>query len=214
MISVIIPAYNEGRYIAKTLNSIKKQDFNHELIVVCNGCTDNTDKIAKKYTNRVFNLKEKNVSKARNYGAKKSKGEILVFLDADTCLSNNCLEIINESLNSSVVIGTCKGIPDSKKLIYRILLGIKNSLYLTPWVNGILFCKKDVFKKINGFNENIKIREYRDLIKRALIYGKFTMSNAEVINSMRRFEKLGVAKISLFWLKSLVNKKEEYKAVR
>ncbi len=93
-------------------------------------------------------------------------------------------------------------------------MGIKNSLYLIHWVNGILFCKKDVFKKINGFNENIKIREYRDLIKRALIYGKFTMSNAEVINSMRRFEKLGVAKISLFWLKSLVNKKEEYKAVR
>ncbi len=214
MISVIIPAYNEEKYIAKTLNSIKKQDFNPELIVVCNGCTDNTYKIAKKYTNKVFNLKEKNVSKARNHGAKKAKGEILVFLDADTYLDDNCLEKIYESLNSSAVIGTCKGIPDSKKLIYRILLGIKNSFYLTYWVNGILFCKKDVFKRINGFNENIKIREYRDIVKRALIYGKFIMSDAEVINSMRRFEKLGVARISLFWLKSLVNRKEEYKAIR
>lgn len=214
MISVIIPAYNEEKYLAKTLNSIKKQNFNHETIVVCNGCTDNTYKIAKKYTNKVFNLKEKNVSKARNYGAKKARGEIFVFLDADTCLGNNCLEKIYESLNSSVVIGTCKGVPDSKKLIYWVLLGIKNSSYLTYWVNGILFCKKDVFKKINGFNEDIKIREYRDLIKRALTYGKFVMGDADVINSMRRFEKLGVARISLFWLKCLANKKEDYKAVR
>ena len=59
MISVIIPAYNEEKYIEKTLKSIKKQNFKHyETIVVCNGCTDNTKDIAKRYADKVLVIKE------------------------------------------------------------------------------------------------------------------------------------------------------------
>jgi len=49
MVSIIIPAYNEEKYIEKTLKSILMQDCkDKEIIVICNGCKDNTKKIAEK----------------------------------------------------------------------------------------------------------------------------------------------------------------------
>ena len=57
MISIIIPACNEENYIKDSLDSISMQDYkDYEIIVVCNGCTDKTEAIAKKYTKKVFNL--------------------------------------------------------------------------------------------------------------------------------------------------------------
>lgn len=212
MISVIIPACNEEDYIAKTLDSVKKQKEDHEIIVVCNGCTDNTYKVAKKYAKKVFILNKKNVSKARNYGANKAKGDILVFLDADTQLTKGSMKKILETLDISTIIGTCKGVPGSKKLIYRILLTIKNNLK-TP-VNGILFCRRNIFNKVKGYNKNKIVREHRDLVKRMLKYGKFGLADAEVINSMRRFEKKGLISVGLFWLKNLIGNKEKYKIIR
>ncbi|MBI2673509.1 glycosyltransferase [Candidatus Woesearchaeota archaeon] len=212
MISVVIPACNEGDYISKTLESVKKQRENHEVVVVCNGCTDNTYKVAKRYTKKVFILNKKNVSKARNYGANKAKGKILVFLDADTQLTEGSLKKILETMNHSTIIGTCKGIPESKKLIYRILLLVKNNLR-TP-VNGILFCKKNIFNKIGGYDNNKTVKEHRDLIKRALNYGQFGLADTNVVNSMRRFEKLGFGNVALFWLKNLIGNKEKYKIIR
>ena len=210
--SIIIPAYNEEMYIENTLKSIPKNKET-EIIVVCNACTDNTEIIAKKYA-KVISLKEKNVSKARNIGAKESKGNILIFLDADTCLTKNSLKEIESSLNYSS-IGTCKVLPDNKKLKYRIAMKIKNLFLWFPWTSGIIYCNKKIFKKINGFNENLTINEDSDFVKRAVKYGKFSIADSYVINSMRRFEKYGLIKTSLFWIKEAIKpSKEEYKSVR
>ena len=81
MLSIVIPAYNEEKYISKTLDSIKSQNLkNYEIIVVCNGCTDKTSKIVRKYTNKVIEMKERNVMKAKNRGASISKYNKLIFL--------------------------------------------------------------------------------------------------------------------------------------
>ena len=99
MISVVIPAYNEEKYLEKTLNRLPK---NLELIVVCNGCTDKTAQIAKKYA-KVISISDKNVSKARNLGAKNSSGKILIFLDADTCfISEKSFSEIEKTLKDTL----------------------------------------------------------------------------------------------------------------
>ena len=210
--SIIIPAYNEEKHIETTLKSIPKSK-NREIIVICNGCTDNTEKIAKRHS-KVISLKEKNVSKARNIGALNSNGNILIFLDADTCLTENSLEQINKELKKSI-IGTCKVIPDSNKLKYKIAMKIKNLFLWFPWTSGIIYCNKDIFKKINGFNEAITKKEDSDFVKRAMKHGKFSIADTYVINSMRRFEKHGLIKVSLFWIKEAIKpSKKEYKSVR
>ena len=85
LFSIVIPAHNEEKYIKKTLHSIKNQTYqNYEVVVVTNGCTDKTEEIIKRRAGerlKHFSLNASNVSRARNYGASKAMGEILVFLD-------------------------------------------------------------------------------------------------------------------------------------
>ncbi|MEW9124626.1 MAG: glycosyltransferase family 2 protein [Thermotaleaceae bacterium] len=83
-ISVIIPAYNEEKRIEKVLDVVKQIDFIHEIIVVSDGSTDDTVKIAKAYTENVIAL-NKNIGKggAVITGITASHGDIVLLLDAD-----------------------------------------------------------------------------------------------------------------------------------
>src|SRR5437899_400561 len=86
-ISVIIPAHNEQDYLGRTLDSLKRQNYpRFEVIVVANGCTDATAEVARDHCDRLIDLSQKSLGVARNLGARMAKGEILVFLDADTRL--------------------------------------------------------------------------------------------------------------------------------
>src|SRR5260221_10860805 len=92
LVSIIITTKNESLVIERLLQSIKKQSHPQiETIVVDNYSTDTTQKIAKKYTKRVFEFGPER-SAQRNYGAKMSKGSYIVFLDADMELSPKVIE--------------------------------------------------------------------------------------------------------------------------
>ena len=59
ILSIIIPAHNEEKYIEKTLKSIKNSDINnYEIIVVCDNCTDKTYDLSKKYTKKIYQTKK------------------------------------------------------------------------------------------------------------------------------------------------------------
>ncbi len=109
MLSIIIPAHNEEKYIGACLQSIKNQKFlDYEIIVVCDSCTDKTNQIAQKYTKKVYEIKKKNVSCARNIGARKATGNILVFLDADSVIVPNLLVEINAAIKNGYIGGVTK----------------------------------------------------------------------------------------------------------
>src|SRR3989344_1887256 len=130
MISIIIPAYNEEKYLERTLQSIHEQTSDdYETIVVANGCTDNTEKIAQRYADRTFSINKPNVSLARNIGASHAKGDILLFLDADTQLARNAVTEIQNQFSKKDAIATLLVYPQPNKLQYRILLTSKNFLH-------------------------------------------------------------------------------------
>lgn len=89
MISIIIPAYNAEMYLEKCVNSILNNNIrDFELIIIDDGSTDNTSTICKSIAKmdsrvRFYSKKNGGVSSARNYGIKKAKGELLIFIDAD-----------------------------------------------------------------------------------------------------------------------------------
>src|SRR5579872_3914563 len=171
-ISIIIPAYNEGKYISTTLQAIQKSIFSgqYEIIVVCNGCTDNTPEIAKKYGARVFILSDKGTPEAMNYGAKQAQADVLTFLDADTLISNNLLQQVL-SAHEQGYIGGRTVIRWSGDSIFANMSGIISYVHKHKW-GGFCFIDKKLFQLIGGYKTSVKYGFDFDLSHRAQRNGK------------------------------------------
>src|SRR3989344_4462300 len=108
MISIIIPTFNEEKYLPKLLNCIKNQTYkDYEIIIADANSKDKTKAIAKKYGCKT--VRGGLPAVGRNNGAKAAKGDILLFLDADSLIEKdflkNCLgDIQKRNLD---VAGTC-----------------------------------------------------------------------------------------------------------
>lgn len=112
-ISVIIPCYNDGKYIQETINKLKEQTYAaHEIIVVNDGSTDAyTLEVLKALENdplaRVLHKENGRMSAARNYGVKHAKGNVIVTLDADDYFDNSFFQkgitILQNEPNTGVV---------------------------------------------------------------------------------------------------------------
>lgn len=94
LVSVVIPCFNQGRFLADAIASVQKQTYaKTEIIVVDDGSTDNTREVAVSFANvKYFYQPNSGLSAARNFGAVKSNGLFLVFLDADDVLYPDGLE--------------------------------------------------------------------------------------------------------------------------
>jgi len=198
MISIIIPTWNEEKYLPKILNCIKNQTYkDYEIIVADAGSTDSTTKYAKKYGCKV--VKGGMPSIGRNNGAKIAKGKILLFLDADVQFDNNFLEnSVNEIRSREIDVAGTYIYPLSDKLIDKIFLGTFNfwtyatQLFYPNAFGGGLFCENELHKKIKGFDKNIKLSEDMDYAKRAGNIGKFrTLRTVKIGFSMRRYDGEG-----------------------
>ncbi len=96
--TIIVPIFNVETYLEMALNSILNQDFNnYEVIMIDDKSTDNSYKIAKKYSQLYSNFhlyqnqKNQGLSFTRNFGINLAKGSFLIFLDSDDALYNNVL---------------------------------------------------------------------------------------------------------------------------
>ena len=89
LISIVIPCYNAGKTLARTLNSVLLQDYkNLEIIMINDGSTDNTAEVACRFVERdnrfkLINQENAGVGAARNNGIRHATGRYLMFLDAD-----------------------------------------------------------------------------------------------------------------------------------
>ena len=210
MISIIIPAWNEEKYLPKLLDCLKRQTYkDYEIIVADAKSTDKTVKIAKKHGCRITQGGLPAVG--RNNGAKIAKGSILLFLDADSMIKKDFIKYALDEIkkNNLDAAGSCL-YPSTNKQIDKIILGIFNAwilatqyFYPNACGTGIL-CKKWLHKKISGFDETIKLGEDMDYVRMAGKFGKFgIIKNSKIIYSMRRYNKEGRFKVSFKILLSL-----------
>ena len=104
MLSIIIPVYNVEQYLNQCIDSILcNSDNNVEILLINDGSTDSSGRICEHYLEidsriKTFHKKNGGVSSARNLGIEKANGEYLWFIDPDDWISNNAVEIINETL--------------------------------------------------------------------------------------------------------------------
>ena len=122
MISIIVPAYNEEACLEATLEALRRQNHpSFEIIVVANGCTDQTAEVARERCDRLIVLSKKSLGVARNLGARMARGELLLFLDADTRLEPLALRVISEQFSRTDAAGTLRGRPSNRWLGFRSL---------------------------------------------------------------------------------------------
>ena len=208
-VSIIIPAFNEEKYIEETLKALPSE---HEIIVVCNGCTDNTASVAKRYTDKVIITEDKGVSMARNLGALKATHEKLIFLDADITINKKIIETIEKTRYK---LGSVKLKPYQKNWKAYFLLYLKNLIARFYRSGGVIFCTKTIFQKVKGFREDLKFREDVIFLEQTKKYTKYKFINKPAIVNMRRYEKLGYFKESMNWFTKIVkNQKEKHKPIR
>ncbi len=204
MISVIIPAHNEEKYISPTLDALKKQDYGwFEVVVVANGCVDQTAAAARGQCQRLIVLSQKSLGVARNLGARMAKGEILVFLDADTLLEPHALKVIAQQFRKQDAAGTLKGRPDAHRLHYKFVYFLKNFTHRTRLhlgSSGVIICWRDHFIQVGGFDEGLEVRENSDLIWRLRRFGNYKyIDTATATTSMRRYDQQGWGRIVWLW---------------
>ena len=230
MVSIIVPTFQEGEYITNTMLNLRKaaKDFPIEIIVVDGGSVDDTVEKAKNFTNKVYRI-GRGIAKARNFGAKHSNGDILLFMDADVILPNGFAEKLVETFRNPKVVGaTCNIMPLKPNFSEKIFFYFYNGLLrfisrFKPHSRGeFLAVRKSAFFAINGFNENLPCIEDHDLAIRLSKIGKFVyIKDLTVFESMRRFRKLGFPRVIYTWfidyLFYTIRKKpvsKEWKAIR
>ncbi len=135
-ISIVLPARNEEKFIARTLASLKDQTYkgDYEIIVVDNDSTDKTAEIARSFDVRVISAtKERNVFYARQTGADASKGDIIVQADGDTLYPRHWLEKIAKKFEEHP-----EAVALSGRFLYRdFFLWAFIELNVRNWLNKI-----------------------------------------------------------------------------
>jgi len=217
MLSVVVPAYNEEKYLPATLESIRLALGNvasSELIVVDNESTDSTRTIAAGFEAKIVNETVHNIGRVRNSGAAESRGDMLVFIDSDTLVPPDLFEKINGITADENVIGGSVAVryePVSRRAWIRLYIFIfQNIGRLLKWRQGAAqFCRASVFRELGGYDETIYVGEdiefHWRLAKLARATGQSVefIEDTRVMTSPRRFEHLGLIR-SLFYTHHVV----------
>ncbi|MEI6058632.1 MAG: glycosyltransferase [archaeon] len=235
--SIVVPARNEEKYLARTINHLKSLDYpkdKYEVIIVESGSTDKTLSVAKKFSSKyikVYHTNQKGVSKARNFGALKSskKSDWIIFLDADTLLKKNLLNELDNFLEKSkgkYSSGGFQIIPIEKTpksiamlKFYNIILQINKISFAVQAV------RRDCFdfgkgERGVGYDDNLKVGEDYKILKDASKIGKFFfLKTNQVETSTRRFDQIGWTKVFTIWVLGAIlpyklKKKLDYPVIR
>jgi glycosyltransferase involved in cell wall biosynthesis len=216
VISVVIPAHEEERWVGATLASLAAA-VPTEVVVVANACTDATAAVARAGGARVLETPVAGVSRARNLGARETRGDVLLFLDADTRLAPGALDAIAAAVPARADYGTCRIRPDRRTLpavVATTLLAWGHRLAGTSL--GVLFCTRALFERSGGFAEQLVAGEDNDLNARLRRLGgrRVYLGSVSAFTSMRRFERLGYVRTNLAWLRGWRRPPGRYEVVR
>ena len=215
LVSIVVTIKNEEKNIANCLESIKNQSLNShfpfsnscfpvalEIIVVDNNSTDNTVKIAKRFTDNVYN-KGPERSAQRNFGVEKAKGKYILYLDADMMLSKNVIkECVNKCEKENYI---ALYIPERiiGKGFWVKVRDFERSFYNATCIDAVRFINRDKFLEIGGFDENFFVAEDWDFDRRIKEIGKISIISAPLCHNEGEFNLEHYFKKKSYYSKTL-----------
>jgi glycosyltransferase involved in cell wall biosynthesis len=168
LVSIIVPTYNSSATLEACLQSIAHQSYQRiELIVIDNNSKDNTKDIARKFTDQVIN-KGPERSAQRNYGVSIAKGDYVVIIDSDMELDQDVIYACVAKVTAEPEIGGLV-IPEESfgKGFWAQCKRLERSFYVgVSWMEAARFYRKDLYKQLGGYNEQLVSGEDWDLSQR------------------------------------------------
>jgi len=196
-LSVIIPALNEERSVDRTIKAARDEDA--EIIVVDGGSSDRTCKNAEDAGAKVLTTR-KGRALQQNAGAASARGNVLLFLHADTLLPVRYVDRVFETLlPKRTAGGAFQFKTDCRVPLIRAvewMTNVRSRFFQLPYGDQALFLKKHLFDSLGGFPE-VAIAEDLLLVRALQKYGRIRIAQAEAITSGRRWEHLGVIRTTL-----------------
>ena len=224
-ITVIIPAYNSGKFISQAVQSVLEQDCApYEVLVIDDGSTDDTKAVLSQFDKSIkyFYQENRGPSSARNMGINMAKGEYIAFLDADDLWAPGKLEVQLEFLESHRDIGLVfSDIEqfDEEKILERpciaeqvfepgkatqvplreafVKLLIKNFI-----PTNTVMVRRECFKKAGLFDEGLRIVEDRDMWLR--IAAHFKVARIPLVLCKRRLHGSNISGDQERYISSLI----------
>lgn len=214
-ISLVIPAYNEEKYIGDCLeHAIKNSSGNlFEIIVVDNASTDRTSEVARKYAGvKVVYEDKKGLTRARQRGLVEAQGDILAYIDADNRISVSwCETVLKEFKNNPNMVclsGPCVyyDISQWQQLLVKFfwfILAMPVYLIVRYMVYGGNFViKRDILHKMGGFDTAIEFYgEDTNIARRTKVFGQVKFKPSFVVYaSGRRLAGQGIFKTATLYI--------------
>ena len=196
MLSFVVPAYNESKYIAATLESIhaaaRSLGEPYEIVVANDSSTDDTPAIARAHGARVIDVAKRQIAGTRNAGALASAGELLFFVDADTQVHAALVAEAVAALRAGAVGGGARVTFHGE--IPRwvpFFMAVFTPLYfgLGRWAAGcFVFCTRAAFEAAGGFDETTYAGEEIHFSRALKRIGRFVIVREWVRTSARKVE--------------------------
>jgi len=181
MVTVIIPAFNEEKMLARCLASLGELDWPGQalqVIVADNGSTDQTRQVARSMDAVVLKDSGATVAGLRNLGARHAQGEILAFVDADCTVARGWLRAAGRYFkdDQTVAWGSPPEVPEKATWVQQawyLLRKKSQEVETVDWLESMnLFVKKEDFTRVGGFNAELVTCEDVDLSYRLSALGR------------------------------------------
>ena len=202
MLSIVIPTLNEEKYLPRLLGSLRRQSFSDFEIIVADAYSeDGTASLAQRGNCKVIFSRGRLPAREKNRGVEVTQGELLLFVDADAVLPEDFLKNAIEEFHHRN-LDVASFYLESKNKIYNFVFRFfynfpaKITQKILPQAMNAILIKKSLHQKIGGFDEEVRLGEELDYIRRGKKLGRFGILNScKVLISSRRFRKDG-------WFKS------------
>ena len=194
-ISIIIPTINEADNLPLLLSDLSIIQEEGEILIIDGGSEDRTIDVANIYGAKVYKSKERNRGLQLDIGAKNSNGEWLLFLHADTRLTNDWftkIKPIFKGDKNSIFYFKFK--INDKKLIYRILeilVNFRSKYFKQPYGDQGLIIHREIYLKNDGFRK-IPIMEDVDFFRRLNNKKDLKQFNLPIFTSSRKWKRTNI----------------------
>jgi glycosyltransferase involved in cell wall biosynthesis len=198
LISFIIPAHNEEHYLGRTLErliaSAEAVGEPFEVIVVADGCTDETSAVARTYGSRLIEVDLRHIAAVRNTGAKVAVGELFVFVDADTLVPEETLRATVRVVRKGATGGGARAVIDTPfpwpaRAFLRVLACVFFRSF-TFTLGGYVFATRHAFEAVGGFDERYFAAEDAVMCRALRKHGRFVVLREPMITSGRKINEV------------------------